>query len=99
MEQITVETIGNVAEFINSVRLNTYYLLPKDCRYSKVKIEKRTDPFTKELLYSYMLEYNYAVTGMVSTIFPMKDAQYVKRFKTEDGAKRSTIKKYAQHFF
>ncbi len=98
MTEIKIDHIDNFEVFVNTMELNTRYMLPDACRYKWVKIEKNPHHYTKEIEYSWTMEYNYRVAGCTGYIFPMKDSNYVKKFKTESGARRNFYKKYVDIF-
>ncbi len=99
MEEVIVEHIDDFETFVNTMKLNTRYMLPKTCRYKWVKIEQDTDSFTKEVKYGWVMEYNYHTSGGFSGyIFPMRSKNYVKFFKTEAGAKQNFFQKYVDVF-
>jgi hypothetical protein len=98
MNSIKVENIEDFETFVNTMELNVRYDLPANFRYKWVKIEKELDYFTKEVQYSWAMEYNYSTAGCVGYIFPLKSSNYVQSWKTEKGARRNFFKRYVDVF-
>lgn len=97
-DTITIKHIDDFETFVNSMVLNTRYMLPPTCAFKWAKIEKDTDLYSKEVTYSWAMEYNYTVTGCTGYIFPLKSRNYVASFKTEAGARRNYFKRYVEVF-
>lgn len=98
MDRIKIESIENFSELVHSMEVNTFYELPENYRYEWIKIEKGTEYYSKETYYSWVMEYNYKVSGSVGYIYPIISGNMVAHFKTEKGAKRSFIKRYREYF-
>lgn len=98
MSEIKLENIGDFKKFVEGMKINTKYLLPDNFRYKWIKIEKNSGYYSKEYYYSWSMEYNYKVTGIVGYIFPLSVGNKITHFKTENGAKKNFLKKYARYF-
>jgi hypothetical protein len=72
-------------KLVLKAKVNKTYTLPENFRYKKMNIDKQGDE------YSWGIERNFNVTGMVGWVYPMASTSYVKFFKTEAGAKRNLI--------
>lgn len=79
------DTKENWAQFVNGLELNVQYKMPDWSRYEHVRLTTEHDG------YSWVMTRNYSVTGSTGYIFPMKNANYVKHFKTEKGARKNLI--------
>ncbi len=98
MNEVRVEKIDNFEKFVESMEINTRYLLPDNFRYKWVKIDSDNEYFSKELYFSWSMEYNYKMSGSVGYIYPLSGGSKVTHFKTERGAKNNFIKKYSYYF-
>ncbi len=98
MKEVKIELIEDFAGFVDLMEVNVTYLLPDNCRYKWVKIEKDTEYYSKETYFMWSMEYNYAVAGSVGYIYPLKGSNTCQHFKTEIGAKNNFIKAYSYYF-
>jgi hypothetical protein len=98
MDIIQIDKIEDFKKFIESINVNTIYVLPPIFRYRWIKIEKANEYFSKEIYFSWTMEYNYSISGAVGYIYPLSSNSKVAHFKTEGGAKRNLLKRYKDYF-
>ena len=98
MNEIKIENIADFKKFVEEMKVNTKYLLPDTFRYKWVQIESGNEYHSKERYYTWAMEYNYKVSGNVGYIFPVSPGNMVTHFKTEKGAKKNFLNKYAYYF-
>jgi len=97
MNEVKIDKIDDFKKFVETMEVNTRYLLPDNFRYKWIKIEKGNEYFSNEIYFSWAMEYNYKVAGSVGYIYPIS-ANKVTHFKTEKGAKTNFLKRYADYF-
>lgn len=98
MEEIIVDKIDDFKSFVEQMKVNTYYKLPKNYRYEWIKIEKSTKHYSNEVYYCWAMANNYSVSKCVGYVYPYGGSNKVPHFKTEAGAKRNLIKRFSHHF-
>lgn len=98
IKEVKIKKITDFELFIASLEVNVRYLLPDNFRYKWVRIAKESEYYSKNIYFTWAMEYNYSVAGMVGYIYPISSGNKVTHFKTEKGAKRNFIKRYAEIF-
>lgn len=97
MNEIKIEKIDHFKKFVDEMQVNTRYLLPDNFMYKWINIEKCIEHYSKEIYYSWAMEYNYKVARRVGYIYPISGSNKITHFKTERGAKINFLKRYADY--
>jgi hypothetical protein len=98
MNEVKIDKIDDFKKFVETMEVNTQYLLPDNFRYKWIKIEKEKEYYSKDIYFTWAMEYNYKVAGSVGYIYPISGSNKVTHFKTEKGAKTNFLKRYADYF-
>lgn len=98
-KEIVISEINDFKSIVESMDVNVKYVLPNKYLYEYIVIEKSKDLFTKEDYYSWIMHYNYKVSGRVGYVYPYASSgNKIRTFKTEKGAKKHLIREYQEFF-
>jgi len=98
MKEVILNDINDFEKAVMKMEVDVRYMLPKHYPYESISIDIERDINMNHSGYSWWMNSNYNVSGHVHSAYPMKDSQYIKVFKTINGAKRNLIKRYKDYF-